>query len=315
LLANECMKLEQPLVRVAALLGCLGALLVIYFSLARPWFRRWGATDAEVVMALPGDDIVPHAKSQETRAITIAAPAARVWPWLAQIGQDRAGFYSYQLLENLFGCEMPNLEELDPRLQSWKLGDKLWMYPPGKARGIGFAVLAVHEPGRALGFATRQIGTAPDAPADGSWTFVVQPVDGGTSRLFFRGRAAGGLRSFAAVLNVAVFEPVHFAMERRTMEGVKALAEGRKPSTVLDNVQVALWTALFLAFVVSAVLVIAGRRPARHLATFVGGGLLFQFLTLVQPSPFIGFLLVLATVRPGVVIRSYEKVTAGRRAG
>jgi hypothetical protein len=308
------MRLENPFVRVVALLGCLAALLAVYFALARPWFRRWGATDAEVAMALPGDAIVPDAKSRETRAITIAAPAAQVWPWLAQIGQDRGGFYSYQLLENLFGCEMPNIEQLDPRLQQWKLGDKLWMYPPRKADGVGFAVLAAYEPGRALGFATRQIGTAADAPADGSWTFVVEPIDAHSSRLFFRGRAAGGLRSFAAVFNVAVFEPVHFAMERRTMEGVKALAEGRKPSAALDNLQVGLWAALFVAFVVSATLVVAGRRPARHLATFVGAGLLFQFLTLVQPSPFIGVVLVLATVRPGVVRRSFEMVRNGRRA-
>ena len=303
------MKLEHPLVRVAALLICLGGLLAVYFSIARPWFRRWGATDAEVAMALPGDDVVPGARSGETRAITIAAPAAQVWPWLTQIGQDRAGFYSYRVLENLFGCEMPDIKHLDPRLQGWKPGDKLWMYPPRKAGGAGFAVLAVHEPGRALGFAARQIGTPATAPVDGSWTFVLQPIDDASSRLIFRGRAAGGLRSFAAVFNVGVFEPVHFAMERRTMEGVKALAEGRKPSAALDNLQVALWTALFVAFVVSAVLVIAGRRPARHLATFTAAGLLFQLLTLVQPSPFIGLVLVLATIRPGVLIRSFERVT------
>jgi hypothetical protein len=147
---------------------------------------------------------------------------------------------------------------------------------------------------------------------DGSWTFVLQPIDASASRLIFRGRAAGGLRSFAAVFNFGVFEPVHFAMERRTMEGVKALAEGRKPSAALDNLQVALWTALFVAFVVSAALVIAGRRPAPHLVTFTAAGLLFQFLTLVQPSPFIGLVLVLATIRPGVLLRSFEKLTAGR---
>jgi hypothetical protein len=307
------MRLEHPLVRVAALLGCLGGLLAVYFSVARPWFRRWGATDAEVAMALPGDDIVPEAKARETRAITVAAPAAQVWRWLAQIGQDRAGFYSYQVLENLFGCEMPNIEYLDRRLQSWKLGDKLWMYPPRKAGGVGFAVLAAYEPGRALGFATRQIGTAATAPADGSWTFVVQPVDAGSSRLFFRGRARGGLRSFAAVFNLAVFEPVHFAMERRTMEGVKALAEGRKPSAALANLQVGLWAALFVAFVFSAALVIAGRRPGRHLATFTAAGLLFQLLTLVQPSPLIGVVLVLTTIRPGPLIRSFDKLTGNRR--
>jgi hypothetical protein len=303
LLNETVVKLEHPLARVAALLGCFCGLLAVYLSVARPWFRRWGATDAEVAMALPGDEIVPAATSRETRAITIAAPAAQVWPWLAQIGQDRAGFYSYQVLENLVGCEMPNGDQLDPRLQSWKLGDKLWMYPPRKAGGVGFAVLAVYEPGRALGFATRQMGTAASASADGSWTFVVQPLDAGSSRLLFRGRALGDLRSFAAVFNVAVFEPVHFAMERRTMERIKALAEGGKASTAVDTFQVVLWTALFVTFLASACLVIAGWRPLRFLATFIATGALFQLLTLVQPSPFVGLVLVLATLGAAVAIR------------
>jgi hypothetical protein len=134
------------------------------------------------------------------------------------------------------------------------------MYPPNKAGGIGFAVLAVYEPGRALGFATRQMGAPAAAPPYGSWTFVVQPIDRGSSRLLFRGRAAGGLRSFAAAFNVGVFEPVHFAMERRTLEGIKTLAEGRKPSQVRDDIQVGLWAILFVAFVVSGALVLHSHR-------------------------------------------------------
>ncbi len=301
-------RLEHPVARAAALAACLGVLLAVYFSVARPWFRRWGATDEEVAMTLPGDEIVPAATSRETRAITIAAPARDVWPWVAQIGQDRAGFYSYQVLENLFGCEMPSNDWLDARLQQWKVGDKLWMYPPRKLGGIGFAVLTVFQPGKALGFATRAMGAPAAAPPDGSWSFVVQPIDGGSSRLLFRGRAVGPLQSFATVFNVAVFEPVHFAMERRTMEGIKALAEGRKPSAVRDGVQVALWAILFVAFVVSGALVLAGRNVGRHLVTFTASGFLFQLLTLTQPSPFIGVALLLATVRPDVVVRSYRQV-------
>ena len=249
---------------------------------------------------------MPGARGQETRAITVAAPARQVWPWLTQIGQDRGGFYSYRMLEDLVGCEMPNVEYLDPRLQQWKLGDKLWMYPPRKAGGAGFATLAAFEPGRAMGFGTRQIGTPVTAPADGSWTFVVQPIDETSSRLLFRGRAAGGLRSFAAVFDVAVFEPVHFAMERRTMEGIKTLAEGGRPSEVSDGIQVALWTALFVAFVVSGALVLAGRGVGEHLLTFTGAGLLFQLLTLVQPSPAIGLALLVATVRPRLLFGTFR---------
>jgi len=123
------MRLEHPVVRAAALAGCLGLLLAVYFAIARPWFRRWGATDAEVSMALPGDEIVPAATSRETRAITIASPARYVWPWLAQIGQDRAGFYSYQVLENLVGC--PPGKTPSPR----QVGAKLKAYRRRNVRG------------------------------------------------------------------------------------------------------------------------------------------------------------------------------------
>jgi hypothetical protein len=302
------MLIDRPLLRAGALLACLAGLLAVYFGVARPWFRRWGATDAEVRMSLPGDEIVPSARSRETRAITVAAPAEQVWPWLAQIGQDRGGFYSYKRLEDLFGCEMPDVRALVPELQRWKLGDKLWMYPPGKAGGVGFAVLAAYVPGRALAFATRPMGAAATAPADGSWAFVVNPIDAHSSRLLFRGRAAGELRPMVAAFNKAVFEPVHFAMERRTMEGIKALAEGRSPSTLRDDIQVGLWTILFAGFLVSGGMVLAGRNPAHHLATFIGCGLLFQFLTLVQPPPILGVILVAATMRPGALVASYRRL-------
>jgi hypothetical protein len=302
------MSLDRPLVRVGALVACLGGLLAVYFGIARPWFRRWGATDAEVRMSLPGDEIVPAARSRETRAITIAAPAEQVWPWLTQIGQDRGGFYSYKRLEDLFGCEMPDVRALVPHMQRWKVGDKLWMYPPGKAGGIGFAVLETYVPGRAMAFATRQMGAPATRPADGSWAFIVNPIDARSSRLLFRGRAVGDLRPMVAAFNVAVFEPVHFAMERRTMEGIKAIAEGHPPSPLRDDIQVGLWTILFAGFLVSGGMVLAGRGVAHHLVTFVGCGLLFQFLTLVQPSPILGVILVAVTIRPGALVASYRRL-------
>jgi len=150
------------------LLACLAGLSAVYFGLARPWFRRWGATEVDVQMSLPGDEIVPAARSRETRAITIAAPAEQVWPWLTQIGQDRGGFYSYRRLENLFGCEMPDVRVLVPRLQHWMLGDKLWMYPPGKAGGVGYAVLATFVPGNRKGSVCSR-SSRRAAPSEGSW--------------------------------------------------------------------------------------------------------------------------------------------------
>jgi hypothetical protein len=280
--------------RVVALVTACAALAGVYALVARPFIHRWGATGAEVVASLPGDEIVPRAESQETRAITIAAPAPVVWAWVAQIGQDRGGFYSFRALENVVGCEMPNVERLVPELERWRVGDKLWMYPPRKAGGAGFATLAVLEPGRALGFATRQIGRTLAEPPDASWSFVVVPVDAGTTRLVFRGRGAGGLRLLPGAFTLAVFEPVHFAMERRTMTNVKRLAEGGRASEAADTAQVILWTLVFVSFVVAGGAVLRARRVGPPLAAFIGLGLLFQVLTLAQPHPALGGALLAA---------------------
>jgi hypothetical protein len=218
---------------------------------------------------------------------------AAVWPWVAQIGQDRAGFYSYELLENLVGCEMRNLDYLIPALQGWQVGDKLWMFPPQKLGGIGQAPLAIYQPGRALVFYTRRTGTTLDDPPDGTWAFVVEPRDAATSRLVMRARARGTLGLLGAAFNRGIFEPVHFVMERKMMEGIRARAEGRHVSRAADDAEVVLWIVTFVGFIASAVLALAGRRWRLRTVTFMGAGLLFQLLTLVQPSLFIGVPLVI----------------------
>jgi hypothetical protein len=71
----------------------------VYRVLVQPWQHRWGATDEGVCRAMPGDGLVPDATST-TRAITIAAPPEQVWPWLVQLGYGRAGWYSYDWIDN-----------------------------------------------------------------------------------------------------------------------------------------------------------------------------------------------------------------------
>src|SRR5215208_6310443 len=131
--------MDRRSMRAVALAAVLTLILAAFFVIVRPWYLQWGATEEETRMPLPGDDIVVNAAAQTTRAITIDAGAERVWPWVAQIGQDRGGFYSFDLLENLVGCRMPVTDVLRPERQTWNVGDKLWMYPPDKASGLGFA--------------------------------------------------------------------------------------------------------------------------------------------------------------------------------
>ena len=282
--------------RLLALAGALAAILLAFFLLVAPWYRQWGATHDEARRPLAGDEIIRNAAGQETRAITIHANADRVWPWVAQLGQDRGGFYSYDLLENLVGCDMPTEDRLRPDRQSWRLGDKLWMYPKDRVGGAGSATLRTYVPGRVLGFATRSIGTPLTAPEDGSWSFVLDPLNDSTTRLLVRGRGAPGRSLLGAAFDRAIFEPAHFAMERRTMIGLKQLAEGGDRHRVLNHVAVALWTVTFGLFVAAAVLELRRRRWLRPLAGFVAAAAVFQILTLAQPPLAVGVALVAPVV-------------------
>jgi hypothetical protein len=84
--------------------AALGAgVSAVYVKVVRPWALRWGATGQEAARRLPGDGVVQRADFVATRAITIHAAPGQVWPWLVQIGSGRAGWYSYDRLDNA-GC-------------------------------------------------------------------------------------------------------------------------------------------------------------------------------------------------------------------
>ena len=284
------------------------AVVTVFLTIVRPAYLNWGATAEERIRPLPGDDIVPQSGSQATRAITIKAPLSTVWPWLAQLGQDRGGFYSYDLLENAVGCDMPTDDVLRPDRQNWSLGDRLWMYPPHKAGGIGFATLRSYEPGHALGFATRLTGTSLAEPENGSWSFVAIPLGAHTTRILVRGRGAPRTSIWLLAFDRIFFEPVHFMMERRMLIGLQQLAETGTRSRLSNHWQIAVWigTALLGVFFASAV----WRRPhwVMPLAAFVLTAAVFQILTLGQPPLAVGVVLFAAVAAIGVSARAPLRV-------
>ncbi|MGZ3602035.1 MAG: SRPBCC family protein [Ktedonobacterales bacterium] len=207
-IATACGALTRPHTRLARqlrpLVGLGTALAVAYPTVIRPWMLRWGATAAERRESLPGDALVPDPATTSTLAITVDAPVIAVWPWLAQIGQDRAGFYSYEWLENLAGCRMRNADHIYPEWQHRHIGEVVklhWAY--------GYPV-AAFEPGRAL------------VLAGCNWAFVVEPLDEGHTRVLVRGRKA---RGWDAAYDVLLIELPHFLMERKMLIGLKRRAE------------------------------------------------------------------------------------------
>jgi hypothetical protein len=115
--------------RIAVALTALGAVAGGYLLFIRPWQLRWGATDEEVQRPMPGDDIVKHPTFHATRAVTIQAQLQEVWPWLVQIGCMRAGWYSYDWIDNL---GIPSAQRILPAWQHLEVGDLIPMSPDGK---------------------------------------------------------------------------------------------------------------------------------------------------------------------------------------
>ncbi len=279
--------------RLAAVLCVSAALLGVLLVLVRPWYLGWGATARERASVLPGDALtagLPY----ETRAIDIGAPPAQVFAWVSQLGQNRGGFYSYTALENLVGCQMPDVRRLDPALQQWTVGDRLWMYPPSELGGMGHATLIHHEPGRALVFGTHTPMDVPGSAPTGSWSFVVGPTSDVSARLLTRASSGSTPTLLGQAFTRTVFEPLHFAMERRMLVGIKSLAEGRPISRVSDSLQLLTWGATFTQFLASGALVLLGSRPWRRLLSFAAAGLAFPLVTLVQPAPVLSCALVTA---------------------
>ncbi len=184
----------------------------------RSWMDRRGATESEFAATLAGDELVPDARNVATRAITVRAPAEAVWPWLQQIDQQRGGFYSYRVLENLMGCEMPKVERLVPAWGDRIVGERVWMAPPRRFRGKGHVVVARVDPQRALVLLSPDLwaGREAEVAMSGSWAFVLQPIDDRSCRLVVRSRYARP--------NLA-YDVIHFLMERKMMRTIARLAE------------------------------------------------------------------------------------------
>jgi hypothetical protein len=163
----------------------------------------------EAERSLPGDKLVADAKIGWTHAITIDARPAAIWPWLVQMGCRRAGWYSYDGLDN---AGVPSADRILPEFQQVQVGDILPMTPTAEDR---FVVRAV-EPERAL--------VLGDDVGSMSWAFVLEPVGATGTRLITRSRGAYDRLVLGLMLKV-VWHPVHFGMQRRQLLNLKRLVE------------------------------------------------------------------------------------------
>lgn len=225
----------------------------------RGWQDTWGVDPDEAARRLPGDDVVDPATGGETRGITIDAPPEAVWPWLPQMGYGRAGWYSYDQLDQ----RGRSADEIVDAWQTLAVGDVVPTHPGG-----GFEVAAI-DPGRSLvlrsdtALMAAQAETAKTAASDletastgvkasgamlsrmpsefaASWAFVLEPLDGGQTRFIERFRvrfadAGAGSRAALPLMGFGVF-----VMLQKQMVGIRLraerLARGRRPGVMNDAI-------------------------------------------------------------------------------
>ncbi len=204
-------------------------LLFAYVFAVRPWHTAWGATHVDRVVRLPGDEFSKRAYHSITHAVNIQAPPEAVWPWIVQIGQDRSGFYSYRFLENLVGCQMPQVHTIVPEWQNRATGDTVWFATPTSYGGRARMVATIVEPNRSLTLATPEDWKrfqSGDEGLDTTWTFALVPKPGGATRLIARLRSVAYPSFATRIVNYVFWEPAHFIMERKMLLTIKHLAEG-----------------------------------------------------------------------------------------
>ncbi len=183
--------------------------LAAYLLWIRPWQLKWGATHEEVERTMPGDNIVVRPAFNATRAVTVKARSEDIWPWLVQIGIKRAGWYSYDWVDNL---GKPSAERIIPQLQHLTVGDLIPMSPDGKF-GLWVKDFKLNE--WILWW---------DKKGDVTWLWGLYPLDDSRTRLITRVRIHYNWLSPSIIFNL-LLDVGDIVMMRKCMLGIKRRAE------------------------------------------------------------------------------------------
>lgn len=218
-------KPTQPQAAPGGLLGQVlevAAALPVFVTspLFRGWHLHWGSTPEEASAPMPGDELVPVSHFTATRAISIDAPPAAVWPWVVQCGFGRAGFYSYDLLDNL---GRPSAHEVLPQYQDLAIG--------------ALAAPMTNPPRRETSFLVEDFAVGQFlvwAKPDSTWAWVLIGADDGRTRLVTRLRQRYRLHPNALV-TVLLSEFGDFAMMRKMLRGIKTRAEALGVGSSTEN--------------------------------------------------------------------------------
>jgi len=274
------MTLDSKIPRLFSVVPFLVILITLYLFLIRPSQLHWGATAQEVDRAMPGDDLVANPIFVATRAITIRGGPEDIWPWLVQMGYDRAGFYGYDLIENLGSkTGIRSAASIVRELQHPKTGDVL---PISSVAHLTFGNI---QPNQYL------IWQSEAQPHDGAFTWALYPVDQSHTRLVSRIRLRYHLKIRALVLDLFTEFADHVAVPR-ILIGVRNRVEGRASDSLAgEGTEIAVWVLALVEMAIAMVLVFRWRQWWHAWCLDLGAGCLLMFVLYARAPIWIGAVL------------------------
>jgi len=255
-------------------------LVAIYLLAIRSWQLQWGATPEEAARSMPGDGLVSSPSFCATRGITVHGRPEDIWPWLAQMGYGRAGFYGYDLIENSGSrTGLRSSVSVLPELQHPKTGDVLPISP------VASLVFASVEPGRYL------IWRGDGTPANGSFIWALYPVDERNTRLISRIRLRYRWTDRRLLLDLFTEVADHVAVPKILL-GIKGRVEGRPTqSLAAEALEILVWILILAEFATAAVLIFRWRKWWRAWFLGLAAGLVLLFALYAHATMGIGAVL------------------------
>lgn len=258
--------------------GIVLVVLIVGFTIVIRAANTWGATPAEVAKSLPGDELVSDPYVSWDNAVTINAPLEQVWPWIAQIGDDRAGYYSYMFIEKAVtrllmpGADVStyynNADRIHPEWQNPALG---------KTMIADMLKLTAYEPNRYL------LSSVADGEFHWIWGWYLEAVDADHTRLHVRTRLQVPAEARNAMVTFA-FSGGGFVMEQNMIQGIVQRAEGRGEPANIETFEIILWLAALVAGLVAAAEFVFGRGELKALGVGLAVVVELFVITYVQPA-------------------------------
>ena len=267
------MKKVPILIRLLANLLQLGIILAAYIFFARPHQLQWGATTAEINRSMPGDERHGSPDFLATRAITIEDTSENIWPWLIQMGYDRAGFYGYDIIEN-FGSErgIYSADRILYEFQNFKVGDEVPLSPVAKLYFYDI------EPNSHI------VWSEDKGEYPGAFTWALYPIDANHTRLVSRiGWSFHWSEPGLFALDLFTEFTDHVAVQA-ILEGVKGRVEGHPNTFIETTTKFVIYVLILLLYIFAQLILIFRPFSLKNWGISLAAGITW-LITWYAPMP------------------------------